>query len=164
LIDRRAFLGGSLGFLLAPAVLVRAAERETALEKSGFVYVSPLVSGGRESTCHAEVWFAWLDGSVVLITGSERWKARALTRGFDRARIWVGDHGRWKKLVGRNESFRAAPKFDARAEPVKDEALLERMLGVYDEKYPEEIGSWRDKMRSGFHDGTRTLIRYTPIP
>jgi hypothetical protein len=163
MIDRRAFLGGSLGFLLAPAVLVRAAELETALEKSGFVYVSPLVGEGRESTCHAEVWFAWLDGSVVLITGSDRWTARALARGFDRARIWVGDHGRWKKLVGRNESFRGAPKFDARAEPVKDEALLERMLAVYDTKYPEEIGSWRDKMRSGFHDGTRTLIRYTRL-
>ena len=163
MIDRRAFLGGSLGFLLAPAALVRAAELETALEKSGFVYVSPLRSDGGESTCHAEVWFAWLDDSVVLITGSERWKARALARGLDRARIWVGDHGRWKKLVGHSDAFRQAPSFDARAKPVKDEALLERMLAVYEKKYPDEIASWRDKMRTGFRDGTRTLIRYTPL-
>ncbi len=162
MIDRRAFLSGSLGLLLTPAALARAAEFESALDESGFVYVSPLRSNGRESACHAEVWFAWLDGSVVLITGSERWKARALVRGLDRARIWVGDHGRWKKLVGRNEAFRQAPTFDARAEAVKDEALLERMLSVYDRKYPDEIGSWRDKMRNGMRDGTRTLIRYTP--
>jgi len=163
LIGRRAFLGGFLGFLFAPVALVRAAELETALEKSGFVYVSPLRSDGQESTCHAEVWFAWLDGSVVLITGSERWKARSIARGLDKARIWVGDHGRWKKLVGRNEDFRQAPKFDARAEAVKDEALLERMLAVFERKYPAEIANWRDKMRSGFRDGSRTLIRYTPI-
>jgi hypothetical protein len=163
LIGRRAFLGGSLGFLLAPAALVRAAELETALEKSGFVYVSPLLGDGRESTCHGEVWFAWLDGTVVLITGSERWKARSLAKGLDRARIWVGDHGRWKQLIGRNEDFRQAPKFDARVAVSKDEALLERMLAVYERKYPAEIASWRDKMRSGFRDGSRTLLRYEPI-
>jgi hypothetical protein len=163
LIDRRAFLGGSVGFLLAPVALVRAAERQTALEKSGLVYVSPLKSDGAESSCHAEIWFAWLDGAVVVITASERWRARAIANGLDRARIWVGDHGRWKQLVGRNEDFRQAPKFDARAEAVKDEALLERMLAEFERKYPAEIGKWREKMRGGFHDGSRTLIRYTPL-
>ncbi len=163
MIDRRAFLSGSLGLLLAPAVLARAAELETALGESGFVYVSPLRSNGSESACHAEVWFAWLDSSVVLITGSERWKARALVRGLDRARIWVGDHGRWKRLVGRNEEFRKAKSFEARAEAVKDDALLDRLLARFEEKYPDEIGSWRDKMRSGYLDGSRVLIRYAPV-
>ena len=163
MIDRRTFLGGSVAFLLAPAALARAAELEQALETSGFVYVSPLRGDGRESTCHAEVWFAWLDGSVVLITGTDRWKSRSLAKGLDRARIWVGDHGRWKQLLGRNEAFRKAPTFDARAQVVKDEALLERMLAVFEKKYPEEIDAWRDRMRSGFHDGSRTLIRYTPV-
>ena len=84
--------------------------------------------------------------------------ARALERGLDRARVWVGDHGRWKALIGRNEDFRKAPSFDARAEVVKDDALLDALLARFEEKYPAEIANWRDKMRSGYHDGSRVLI------
>lgn len=125
--------------------------------------MSPLLADGKESRCHGEVWFGWLDGSVVVITAKERWKSRALARGLDRARIWVGEHGPWKRLIGRNETFRRAPHFDARAEAVKDQALLDRLLALYDEKYPEEIPDWRDRMRRGYADGSRVLIRYTPL-
>ena len=163
LIDRRTFLAGGLGLLLAPRALARSenGSLERALEESGFVYISPLLADGGESTCHGEVWFAWIDGAVVITTGSERWKARALKRGLDRARIWVGDHGPWKKMIGHNEAFRKAPSLEARAEAVKDEALHERLLAIYARKYPAEIGKWRDRMRQGHADGTRTMIRYT---
>ncbi len=163
MITRRGFLGGSLAALLAPSALVRAAELQSALEKSGFVYVSPLRSDGNESTCHGEVWYAWIDGSVVLITGSDRWKARSVKKGLDRARIWVGDHGRWKKLLGTNEAFRKAPSFDARAEIVKDDALLDQLIAIYEKKYPDEIADWRDRFRSGYADGSRVLVRYRPV-
>lgn len=164
MITRRAFLGGCAAALLSPLALARASEREEALATSPLVYVSPLRSDGSESTCHGEVWFGWLDGSVLVLTGSERWKARALDRGLDRARIWVGDYGRWKKLLGRNEAFRQAPSFEARAETVrKAPELVERLLEIYDEKYPEEIGRWRERMRAGYADGSRVLIRYTPL-
>jgi hypothetical protein len=138
------------------------ASLEAALEASPYVYVSPLRADGRESSCHGEVWFAWLDGSVVVITGSERWKARALAAGLDRARIWVGDHGTWKGMLGANEAFRKAPAFEARAALSKDAKLLDRLLATFERKYPDEIGEWRDKMRRGFGDGSRVLIRYTP--
>jgi hypothetical protein len=164
LIDRRAFLGASLAFLLSPAGLARALDRQRALATSGLVYVSPLHSDGRESTCHGEVWFAWLDDAVVVITARDRWKARAILRGLTRARLWVGDHGPWKRVVGRSEAFRQAPSFDARAEIVEDGALLDRLLAEFDRKYPDEIGKWRDRMRREYADGTRHLIRYTPLP
>ena len=167
LIDRRAFLGGSLCFLLSPAALVRAAEGPPgladALRDSGFVYVSPLHPGGAESTCHGEVWFGWIDGRVVLITARDRWKARAVSRGWDRARIWVGDHGRWKRLLGRNEAFRQAPSFEAKGSFSDDAALLDRLLAIFDAKYPDEIDEWRERMRNGFRDGSRVLIRYAPL-
>ena len=35
------------------------------LERSAFVYVSPLKSDGAESRCHGEVWYGWLDGRVA---------------------------------------------------------------------------------------------------
>jgi hypothetical protein len=126
------------------------------------VYISPLRSDGSESSCHGEVWFGWIDGAVVVNTGPDRWKSRAIARGLDGARIWVGDHGRWKKMIGENEAFRAAPSFDARAEIAKSPGLIDRLLTQYDVKYPAEIGEWREKMKTGVADGSRVLIRYTP--
>jgi hypothetical protein len=133
-----------------------------ALESSPYVYVSPLRADGKESTCHGEVWFAWLDGAVVLTSATTTWKARAVARDLDKARLWVGDHGRWKAMVGRNEAFRAAPSFVARASVVKDAALLERVLTQFEKKYPAEIGRWRDRMRAENADGRRVLLRYAP--
>jgi hypothetical protein len=170
LIDRRRFLAASLGLFLWPlartkravaAALDSASER--ALATSPLVYVSPLRSDGKESRCHGEVWFAWIDGTVVINTASDRWKARSLRRGLDRARIWVGDFGRVKGLLGASEEFRQGPVFDARAEFVDDTAVLDRLLAQYETKYPNEIAKWRGPMRSGIADGSRVLIRYRPL-
>jgi len=147
----------------------RAEERHNPLpaallETSPFVYISPLRMDGRESTCHSEVWFAWIEGAVVINTAPTTWKSRALAAGRDRARIWVGDHGRVKQLIGSNDAFRSAPSFDAKVESVKGgDALLEKLLAVYEKKYPREIANWRDSMRNGYHNGQRLLLRYTPV-
>lgn len=134
------------------------------LDESPFVYISPLKRDGSESTCHGELWYAWLDDAVVVTVASDRWKATALAQGLDRARIWVGNHGRWKTWYGgTNEAFRAAPHFVARAERVRDPALLERLLERYETKYPDEIDDWRQPMREGNADGSRILLRYTPV-
>ena len=157
---RRTFLGGSVALLAAPAAFAKGADLDAALRTSRFVYVSPLLEDGAESRCHGEVWFGFVDGAVALITASGSWKARAVARGLGRARLWVGDHGRWKQTFGKNEAFRAAPSFDAKAELARDVSLLERLLAIYDAKYPDEIGAWRDRMRAGYHDGSRVIIRY----
>lgn len=175
-LDRRTFLGGALAALLLPlAHRARAADAKAgaapalppatlgALDSSEFVYVSPLRANGEESTCHGEVWFAWLDGGVVLITAKDGWKARSVAAGRARARVWVGSHGRWKRLTGRNEAFRQAPSFEARATRVEDPAVLERLIASYEKKYPAEIARWRDKFRAGYASGERWLLRYEPV-
>jgi hypothetical protein len=162
LIGRRDFLRAAAALLLAPAARAQAPALEQALETSPFVYVSPLRSDGSESRCHAEVWFGWMDGAVWIITGARGWKARALAAGLARARLWVGDLGRWKALLSSNDDFRRAPSFVARASVVHDEARLERLLGIYQRKYPEESSKWLGRMRSGYADGSRVLIRYAP--
>jgi hypothetical protein len=166
-LDRRGFLAAAAGaaaWLVAPG-RARAAdpppEALPLLEKSEFVYISPLLADGRESTCHGEVWYGWLDGGVVLITAKSSWKARALGRGLARARIWVGDHGRVGGMLGR-DAFREAPSFEASARRERDAALLDRLMALYRKKYLDEIGSWEGKMRSGFQSGERVLIRYAP--
>jgi hypothetical protein len=175
-IDRRGFRLGALGAAAAWgwAGAGRAAEPAGAslpdatrrlLETSPFVYVSPLRADGEESTCHGEVWFAWLDGSVVVNTRRGTWKAKALERGLDRARLWVGDYGRWKGRFGGkpDESFRQGPSFDARARFETDRAVLDRLIAAYEKKYPKEFGRWREDMQAGFYSGERRLIRYQPL-
>jgi hypothetical protein len=132
------------------------------LDASPFVYVSPLKSDGSESRCHGEVWYGWLDGSVVLITAQTSWKARALAKGLTRTRIWVGDHGRVGRLIGSNDEFRQAPSFEARAAESRDAALLDRLMATYRRKYPKEVATWEPRMRAGFASRERVLIRYTP--
>lgn len=174
MLKRRTFLasfvGGLLALVVAPGRRAHAAaaaapsdEARRALVAGRYAYVSPLRSDGNESTCHGEVWFGWLDDRVVVITASERWKARALGRGLDRARIWVGDYGLWKRLGITNESFRKGPTFEARARKVTDPALLDRLMTEFRRKYPDEIGKWEAKMRAGFADGARTMIAYEPL-
>lgn len=169
-LDRRGFLGALLALLATPLLGRSARAAQTLpestvalLESSPYVYVSPLKKDGKESTCHGEVWFAWLDGAAVLITAKDRWKAQSVANGSGRARLWVGDHGRWKKLLGRNEAFRQAPSFEAKARFSKDAALLDRMIAVYEKKYPSEIESWRERFKSGFASGERVLIVYEPV-
>lgn len=186
LIDRRRFLSYGLigtaavaGFPFAPRAASPAAPGPSALDSrivekldsSSFVYISPLKSNGSESQCHAELWYAWMSdpagspassGSLVVTVATDGWKAQSLARGLDRARLWVGDYGRWKGFFSNNENFRAGPSFVARAEIVDDVAVLDRLLAVYETKYPAEIATWRDRMRAGSRDGTRVVIRYTP--
>lgn len=178
--SRRLFLArvgrlaaGALGLAWSlpgsPRASAASAAPDTApidlLERSPYVYISPLLRTGRESSCHAELWFAWMDDSVVVTVAKDRWKAAALALGLNEARVWVGDHGRWQTMLGgRNEDFRSAPHFVARAEKIADSTLIERLLAIYAKKYPDEIERWRDKMRSGIADGSRIMIRYTPNP
>jgi hypothetical protein len=171
LIDRRSVLGLLLSLAATP-LLGRPARAAAAtlppatlqlLETSPYVYVSPLKKNGQESSCHGEVWFAWIDGAVVLITAKDRWKATSVASGLDRAKIWVGDFGKWKQLIGTNGAFTKAPSFEARARLVKDPAILDRLLAAYERKYPAEITTWRDRFKSGFASGERVLIAYEPI-
>ena len=171
-LDRRGFLRSAAAAALALPLARFAGALEApalpsptvaALETSPFVYVCPLRRDGTESTCHGEVWFAWLDGSVVLTTSKQSWKARSVERGLERARLWVGNYGRWKQMIGHSEAFRAGARFDARVQERKDESLLARLLAAYEKKYPSEFPSWRDRMRSGHASGERVLLQYAPM-
>ena len=171
MIKRRDFVVGSVAAAAvasAPMLLSRVARAkdlpaESLLTDSEFVYISPLKTDGSESTCHGEVWYGWLDGAVVIVTSKDSWKARSLAKGLGSARVWVGNHGRWKGNLGsRNEEFRKAPSFDAKLERSKDEALLDELMALYRSKYPAEIAKWEPRFRDGFASGERVMLRYLP--
>ena len=131
-----------------------------ALKQSPYVYVSPLKSNGGESRCHGEVWYFEDGGDAVLATATDTWKARALSQGLTRARIWVGDYGRVKQA---GDKFRSGPSFIAEASRDQDKATFERLMKSFAGKYPDEWGKWEPRFQKGYDDGSRILIRYRAI-
>jgi hypothetical protein len=130
------------------------------LGKGKLVYVSPLKSDGRESRCHGEVWYFFDRGAVVIATATKGWKTRAVKGGKDKARIWAGDFGPYSEA---SEKLRGAPTFLARAAVDTDAATFERLLASYATRYPDEWSKWKPRFESSYKDGSRTVIRYTPI-
>jgi len=144
------------GFAWAEA---EAGALEEAVATSPLVYVSPLRSNGEESVCHGEVWFVAEAGDLLVVSDAERWRATALAKGLDQARLWVGDHGVWKRSKGR---FREAPRCDAKASLENDPAVHARALGLFGEKYASAWGTWGPRFQEGLASGERVLIRYSP--
>jgi hypothetical protein len=153
--------------LFLPRGMLRADEAFTlpdatraALGESPLIYLSPLRSNGAESTCHGEVWFVQDGAELLVVTASDRWKALAVDRGLDRARIWVGDFGQWKKSDGR---FKTGPTFLTKARFDAEDPVIEAALTAFGAKYPEEWDKWEPRFRKGLADGSRVLIRYRVI-
>ncbi len=170
ILGRRQFLAATACVLASPVQAVArdaapalSESTRTALAKSKFVYVSPIQSNGEESRCHGEVWYGWLEGSVFMTCASDSWKVRAVKKGLDRARIWVGDYGRWRKALGENRDFLNGPRFEAAASVSEDTDQVARLLAELARKYPKEFPGWKDRMESGHRDGSRLLLRYTPV-
>lgn len=142
-----------------PSWSLPAATR-AALDESPWVYVSPLHRDGRESSCHGEVWYFVDDSAVVIATAADRWKVEAIRSGRDRARLWVGDRGpAWRA----GKRYRELPTFLARAEIDRDRAVFERLMAAFAERYADEWGKWKPRFETSYADGSRLLVRYTPI-
>lgn len=167
-LTRRTLLRGTAlaaSALLLPSFARRAhayelpAQASSALAASPLVYVSPLLADGKESKCHGEVWFVAEGSDVLVVTASDRWKAEALAKGLDQARLWVGDHGVWKRSGG---AFKKSPTFAATATLVEAPAARAKALAAFGAKYPDEWDKWGPRFRNGLEDKSRVLIRYTP--
>ncbi|MBW2280660.1 MAG: hypothetical protein JRG76_00205 [Deltaproteobacteria bacterium] len=158
--------GGALigGLALAPRLRAEGVKLSeptlAALGESPIVYVSPLHPDGGESKCHGEVWFFVDGGDVVVGVDRERWKARALKKGWDRARIWAGDFGPVAKA---GDKYRSAPQFEARGSIDAEPATFDRLMQAYAKKYADEWEKWGPRFQKSYADGSRVLIRYNPV-
>jgi hypothetical protein len=169
ILRRDVLRGGGLllGALVIPRLRVRADEAYTlpdatraALETSGLVYISPLRADQSESRCHGEVWFLFDQGGVLISTGTDTWKAQALAKGRDGARIWVGDFGQGSAVGDR---YLEGPTFLTRAREERDPEAFRRLLDAFGKKYPDGWEKWEPRFKKGWEDGSRVLIRYQPV-
>jgi len=160
--NRRQVLAGSTALLFSAWKSMRfaiAAESQAlrALDTSPLIYLSPIVSSGQESRCHAEVWFVHHQDEIFVVTWVDKWRAEAMRRGFRRARIWIGDFGPWKSA---KEAYRSAPSLDIEGQFESDPAVHSALLGEFASKYETRWGAWDHQIRDGLATGGWVLLRY----
>ena len=160
MINRRSLLIGSVGSAALAALPFRVIASHhksitSALGASSLVYLTPIKSDGKLSSCQAEVWYVMLGRDMYVCTATSSWRAQAPRRGLSKAKIWVGDLGNW-----RNADYKSLPEADATASIEADNDTLELVLGQFGLKYPAEWGTYGPRFRGGLADGSRTMLRY----
>jgi hypothetical protein len=118
------------------------------LAREPFVYIASTRKDGALGR-PAEIWFLYHQGAVYVGTSPTSWRVKRIRWGRPRAKIWVG------KPDG--------PSFLALGEIVRDAAVEQVMLETYARKYPERWGRWERSFREGFRDGSRVVVKYTPL-
>ena len=162
-LSRRKVLVFSSTALVLPTIAtvrVFASPKMGDALNSSLVYLTPLKTDGSESVCHGEVWFVVHDGSLYVSTDSNAWRADAVRKGLDLARLWLGEHGVWTKA---GNKFKSSPSFVARAELSTDRATHTAALAKFGEKYPERWDTWGPRFAKGLEDGSRALIKYSRL-
>ncbi len=124
-----------------------SAEVKSALESSKFVYISSTRKDGQLGK-PAEIWFLYYHGAVYVGTPPTTWRARRIKAGRTQAKIAVG------KPDG--------PTFLATGAIVKEPDVYPVLFETYAKKYPDGWPKFEEKVRGGFKDGSRVLIKYTP--
>lgn len=133
---------------LQPSRAAALAETQRELlANSRYVYISSERKDGSFGA-PAEIWFLFHDGAVWVGTTPQSWRARRIQAGRPNAKIAVG------KTDG--------PSFSAKGTIVKDPKIEELMFTTFASKYPEGWPRHEQGFRSGFKDGNRILIKYTP--
>ena len=124
-----------------------APELQQALDSSKYVYIQSERKSG-EFGSKAEIWFFRHDGAVWVGTPVSTHRVRRIQAERTKAKVWIGS--------------RDGQSFEATGSLVKDEAVTELMYKSFAEKYPDGWPRHEESFRSGFADGSRTLVRYDP--
>ena len=161
MISRRNF---SIGLVATPLIARAAAtfsveDIVSKLETSKLIYLTPIKSNGDESKCKAEIWFLYHQSKIYLVTPKDAWRTEAIGKGLNKARIWVGEFGNWRRA---NETFRSAPELMATADIVADADIHTEVLRAMGAKYTSEWSTWGPRFKSALEDGSRVMLRYSP--
>ncbi len=142
-------LSGAFVFFAAPqqSAAEFSSELQQALDSSKYVYIQSERKSG-ELGSKAEIWFFEHDGAVWVGTPKSTYRVRRIQAGRTKAKVWIGS--------------RDGQSFEATGSLVKDDAVNEIMFKTFAEKYPDGWSSYEEGFRSGFADGSRTLVRYDP--
>lgn len=133
---------------------------KSELGRSDLIYLTPIQSNGRESRCQAEIWYVFDGTDIYVCTDTTAWRVRAVAKGLDQTRIWVGDLGNWKSANGK---YKSLPKIETTSSIVTDEAVHAMAMELFGKKYPVGWIRWGTTFTKGLASGSRTLLKYRPM-
>ncbi|HJN49604.1 MAG: hypothetical protein QF828_10905 [Pseudomonadales bacterium] len=166
MINRRNLMVAGCSALVAgllPRGSIAAAQPtlQQSIDESDLIYITPIRSDGQESSCQAELWFVPDGKDLYVVTEASTWRAKAVTKGLSRARIWVGDLGNWRNSNGK---YKTLPQMEASASGTISPDTKEKILKGYGKKYPVSWLVYESRFRNGLADGSRVMLRYRPMP
>ena len=132
----------------------------SATKDSDLIYLSPIKSDGTESSCQAEVWFVQNGKDMYVCTSTSSWRTRAIAKGLNRARVWVGDLGSWKSTNGK---YKDLPSLEVEASLVSDTNVQQEALTLFGDKYPLGWVVYESRFRNGLANGSRSMLRCSPL-
>jgi hypothetical protein len=152
------YLGRALAFVTllalvlpivsAPRASALSSDMEAALRTSTYVYIASKRKDGSFGK-PSEIWFMYRDGAVWVASPTTTWRAKRIKAKRPKARIAIG------KPDG--------PTFKAKGSIVKDTAVYDEMYQTFAKKYPDGWPKYEQQFRKGLADGSRVLIKYTPV-
>ncbi len=140
-----------------------AAQRPTlqqSINSSDLIYITPIRTDGQESSCQAEVWFVPDGTDLYIVTAADAWRAKAVSKGLNRARVWIGDLGQWR---GGNGKYKTLPQTESSATEITSPDRKEKTLDGFGKKYPVSWIVYESRFRNGLADGSRVMLRYRPM-
>ena len=111
----------------------------------------------RRACAKAKCVFLWDDPDIFVVTQAEAWRAEAVRKNLNTARIWVGEYGVWSNADGK---FREAPELMIKGTLETDSAVWDSTLEKMGTKYSDEWGVWGPRFRNGLNEGGRVMLRY----
>jgi hypothetical protein len=132
------------------------------LANAKYVYISSARKGGALGK-PAEIWFLYVDDAIYVGTRPTSWRVRRIKAGRPQAKIWVGEPDGPSRYTATEREIQHLPSFAARGELVKDAKLEEKMFEVFARKYTDGWSDHEDSFRNGFKDGSRVMVKYTPV-
>jgi hypothetical protein len=111
----------------------------------------------------SEIWF-FSDGEAVYVgTSPKSWRVRRIKAGRPQAKIWIGKPDGASHFNATEGDLEGLPSFAARGEIVNDAKMQEKMFEAYAKKYKAGWSQHESGFRDGFKDGSRVMLKYTPV-
>jgi len=159
MLNRRELLQFSLmGLGLSGLPKAFSAEISAQLQSSDLIYLTPIQTSGKESSCQAEIWYVWDGVDIYVCTKSKSWRTKASRLGLARTRIWIGDLGVWTKA-----DYKKLPSISAVSSIIANPMAHHKALEMFGEKYPLPWLRWGSVFKKELASGERSLIRYRPL-
>ena len=116
------------------------------LTNSRGVFVVPADRAGRKAP--VAVWFVYQNGVLYVMSPSRDTRVRSIQTGQPRATIFVGTAD--------------GPSFTATGAIVNDPKIHDLVFVEMQKKYTVQWLQFGGRLRAGFSNGSRVLIKYTP--